>query len=135
MKTRLALVCVIAAALLGAIAAYTVLPVAERAMTNNDGVAALTPAIADEPVPPADLENQVQAGKPIVSVGSGLRAGVALVTGPSSQVEKVKVVAQIEGDFHGAARIRAFVPVDTESLTELHRVPRTSVAGLADIKL
>ncbi|MDO8682014.1 MAG: hypothetical protein Q7N50_00835 [Armatimonadota bacterium] len=81
------------------------------------------------------IENQVQKGVPIISVGSGLRVGVALVTGPSSQVDKVNAVAQVEAQFQRVARIRAYIPVETESITELHRVPETSIRGLADIKL
>ncbi|MDO8586905.1 MAG: hypothetical protein Q7T82_07675 [Armatimonadota bacterium] len=97
---------------------------------------ALPSTVAGQAAGPFDTsdENQVQKAVPIISIGSGLRVGLALVTGPSSQVEKVKVVAQVEGDFRGV-RIRAFVPVETESLKELHRVPQTSIAGIADIKL
>lgn len=79
-------------------------------------------------------EDQDKKVVPILSIGSGLRVGAALVVGPSSQVEKVKVVAQLEANFKGA-RIRGLVPIETESLKELHRVPETSVAGIADIKL
>ena len=80
-------------------------------------------------------EDQVEKGAPIISLGSGLRVGMALVAGPSSEVNKVNAVAQIEGEFHGRARIRALVPIDTEGIREFHRVPKTSVIGVADIKL
>ena len=90
-----------------------------------------TPPAAEE----SPAEEQVQKGVPIISVGSGLRVGLALVAGPSSQVAKVNAVAQLEADFHKQARIRALVPIDTESVKELHRVPMTSVIGVADIKL
>ncbi len=77
-----------------------------------------------------------QKAVPILSVGSGLRVGVAVVAGEREQVAQVKAVAQIEGDFHGNARIRALVPVSTENVvSNINRVPGTSVIGVADIRL
>jgi hypothetical protein len=73
---------------------------------------------------------------PILSIGSGLRVGLAMVAGEASQVAKVKAVAQVEGSFKGKARLRALVPVESESVIKnIRRVPGTSVIGLADIKL
>lgn len=126
MISRAALWITLTCMVIGAVALASVLPV-----SHSQG--ALRPAIAAEAFDTAD-ENQVQKAVPILSLGSGLRVGMALVTGPSFQVDKVKVVAQIEGDFKGA-RIRALVPIETESLRELHRVPETSVSGIADLRL
>jgi hypothetical protein len=73
---------------------------------------------------------------PILSVGTGLRVGVALVAGSSEQVAKVKVVAQIEGQFGDRVRVRALVPVSSEDvIRNIQRVPGTAVIGVADIRL
>jgi hypothetical protein len=142
MRTRTASFILLVSVVIGAVAVLAILPVA-RPGGHQGGAGVLASAFADDSDTPASSaeapldapdENQVQKAKPILSLGSGLRVGVALVTGPASQVDKVKVVAQVEGNFKGA-RIRAFVPIETESLRELHRVPETSIAGVADIKL
>ena len=41
---------------------------------------------------------------PILSGGTGKYIGAVQVVGPSGQVDKVKAVAQIEGEFNGTAR-------------------------------
>lgn len=72
---------------------------------------------------------------PILSVGEGIRVGTALVTGPSDRVKEVEAVAQIEGDFHANARVRALVPIDANSIVDIDRVPQTSVFAVGDIRL
>jgi hypothetical protein len=73
---------------------------------------------------------------PIISVGSGTRLGGALVSGARDRVNEVKAVAQIEGQFGNAVRVRALVPVSTENVVQnIRRVPETSVIGLVDIRL
>ena len=73
---------------------------------------------------------------PIISVGSGTRVGGALVTGASDRLKDVKAVAQIEGNFQSAVRVRVLVPVSTENVVQnISRVPETSVTGLVDLKL
>ncbi|MHB0998950.1 MAG: hypothetical protein ACYC27_06860 [Armatimonadota bacterium] len=73
---------------------------------------------------------------PIISVGSGTRVGGALVAGASDRLDDVRAVAQIEGTFGNAVRVRALVPVSTEDVVRnISRVPETSVIGLVDIKL
>lgn len=73
---------------------------------------------------------------PIISLGSGLRVGGALVAGASSRLSEVVAVAQIEGTFQGSVRIRALVPVSTTNVvSNIERVPETAVIGLVDIKL
>jgi hypothetical protein len=83
---------------------------------------------ADEPV--------AQKIVPIISIGSGTRVGGALVTGGTSALGQVVAVAQIEGKFGSAVRVRALVPVSTENVvSNIKRVPGTAVIGLVDIKL
>lgn len=80
--------------------------------------------------------NTAQKVVPILSVGSGLRVGAALVAGSSIQVGKVNAVAQVEGQFGDRVRVRALVPIDTENIIgSLRRVPGTAVIAVADIRL
>ncbi|MBI2841810.1 MAG: hypothetical protein HYX78_00250 [Armatimonadetes bacterium] len=85
---------------------------------------------------PAANVRTAQKVVPILSVGSGLRVGAALVAGSSSQVGKVNAVAQLEGDFRDSVRVRALVPVDTENVIgSIRRVPGTAVIAVADVRL
>lgn len=73
---------------------------------------------------------------PIISVGSGTRLGGALVSGASDRLKDVKAVAQLEGSFQDAVRVRVLIPVSTENVIQkISRVPETSVIGLVDVKL
>jgi hypothetical protein len=73
---------------------------------------------------------------PIISVGQGTRIGGAQVTGPKNRVSEVVAVAQIEGTFQSAVRIRVLVPVSSENVIQkISRVPQTSVTALVDIKI
>lgn len=73
---------------------------------------------------------------PILSIGSGLRVGAAVVAGAAEDVKRVSAVAQIEGTFNNSARIRALVPVSSENVvSNIQRVPGTAVIAIADIKL
>ena len=74
---------------------------------------------------------------PIVSVGQGVSAGAAQVSGPARAVDMVKAVAQVEGNVRiGASlRLRALVPVSTKSATNIQRVYGVGVTGLIDTKL
>lgn len=95
--------------------------------------------VVEEPVAEEPAVQEVRLAEkvvPVISVGSGLRVGAALVTGPSAQLAQVNAVAQIDGNFRDAARIRAYVPVSSENVVEnIRRVPQTSVIGLADLRL
>ena len=94
--------------------------------------------VAGRPVdePPTNTTSVSEKVVPIISVGSGLRIGGALVSGSSDKMDEVKAVAQIEGNFGRSVRIRALVPVSTENVVQqISRVPQTSVIGLVDIKL
>lgn len=74
---------------------------------------------------------------PIISVGSGLRLGGALVTGPNqSTLNRVVAVGQIDGNFNQSVRVRVLVPVSSQNVVQhISRVPGTSVIGLVDIKI
>ena len=86
---------------------------------------------------PAVIETPVaQKVVPIISVGKGTRIGGALVAGSKSKLDEVVAVAQLEGQFGDAVRVRVLVPVSSEDVVRnISRVPETSVIGLVDIKL
>ena len=71
---------------------------------------------------------------PIVSVGTGKYIGAVQVIGPSAQVEKVKAVAQLEGEFNGIARANALIPMATTNVTNLNRVQGVGVSATIDFK-
>ena len=77
---------------------------------------------------------------PILSVGKGTYAGAAQITGPKDQVEKVRAIAQIEGDARVGMQIRVkgLIPVESRevrNLDSLKRVSGVGVTGLIDAKL
>lgn len=72
---------------------------------------------------------------PIITVGSSLEVGAAQVAGAERDVDKVKVVAQLETDYKDVARIKILVPVQTQSFKHIDRVPGVSVTALADYKI
>jgi len=106
---------------------------------RNQLRAALVPGGTVSPPPVGGGPAFVQTAQkvvPILSVGTGLRVGAALVAGSSDQVAKVKAVAQVEGEFGRTARIRALVPVSTEDvIRNIRRVPGTAVIAVGDIRL
>ena len=81
---------------------------------------------------------------PILSVGIGIVSsnpgsyiGAAQVQGPAAAVNKVQAVAQIEGSFLGAVRLKGLVPVDNLNplAGDLHRVYGVGVTALVDFQL
>jgi len=80
---------------------------------------------------------------PILSVGVGVSApggayiGAAQVQGPKAAVEQVQAVAQIEGAFMDAVRLRGLVPVDSLNPLpgNLHRIYGVGVTALVDFRL
>ncbi len=80
---------------------------------------------------------------PILSVGIGVSApggayiGAAQVQGPKASVDKVQAVAQIEGAFSDAVRLRGLIPVDSLNPLpgNLHRVYGVGVSALVDFRL
>ncbi|HEY3297618.1 MAG TPA: hypothetical protein VGK34_03095 [Armatimonadota bacterium] len=72
---------------------------------------------------------------PIISLGQGFRAGAAQVSGPGTQIDKVKAVAQIETKFSGV-RINILVPVASKSIgKDIKRVSGVGVSAIIDLKL
>jgi hypothetical protein len=74
---------------------------------------------------------------PILSIGNGSFVGAVQVTGPQESVDKVKAVAQLETNIRilGTVRIKALIPIEARSVTNLKRVPGVGVSALVDIKL
>ena len=81
---------------------------------------------------------------PILSVGVGIISsnpgsyiGAAQVQGPEAAVNKVAAVAQIEGSFLNAVRLKGLVPVDSLNplAGNLHRVYGVGVTAIVDFQL
>ncbi len=73
---------------------------------------------------------------PIISIGRGIRVGMARVTGPTSQVNTVKAVAQLESRLQKFGDVEIYVPISTETPGKsLDRVNECAVVGLADLGL
>jgi len=85
----------------------------------------------------ADVNWERQDDKivPIFSIGTtGVSIGTARVSGPKTEVAKVKAVAQVEAEFRNVLRAHIYVPVATIS-TKLDRVQGVSVSALIDYNL
>lgn len=73
---------------------------------------------------------------PILSVGQGGYIGAAQVMGPKHAVEQVVAVAQVEGTFAGAVRLKALIPISTErNLTNIQRVAGVGVSAIIDLRI
>ncbi|WP_337382735.1 hypothetical protein [Acidaminococcus timonensis] len=72
---------------------------------------------------------------PIVSLGSGSYIGAVQVVGPKAQVDKVKAVGQMEGSFVKVARVKAMIPIDATSISNINRVEGVGVSAIVDFKL
>ncbi|MGD0112795.1 MAG: hypothetical protein ABSD48_13125 [Armatimonadota bacterium] len=83
-----------------------------------------------------DWTGTAQKWVPIISVEQGgLSVGAAQIAGPTAQVEKVKAVAQLRLEFKSIARIYAYIPVATLSVTKLDRVQGVSVWATGDLRI
>jgi hypothetical protein len=72
---------------------------------------------------------------PVISVGGGGYVGAAQVVGPAEQVEQVKAVGQIEAGFNGNLfRAKALIPIDAESITNMHRIQGVGVSAMIDVR-
>lgn len=97
----------------------------------------------DEPVEPTPLEEDWTPPEPyrdkivpIVSVLEGFRVGVARVNGPSSKVELVQAVAQLESDYERVLVMNLYVPISTEVPGKtLDRVQGVGVTAIGDIRI
>ncbi len=74
---------------------------------------------------------------PIISIGQGGYAGAAQVSGPAHLVDKVKAVAQLEGNFSGRTfRIKVLVPVESKEIVkDIKRVSGVGVSAVIDVRL
>ncbi len=77
---------------------------------------------------------------PILSVGQGVSAGAAQISGPIKAVDSVQAVAQVEGNVKigTSLRLKALIPVSTRSVkdsTRLKRVYGVGITGLVDVRL
>jgi hypothetical protein len=73
---------------------------------------------------------------PILTLGSGIRVGLAQIAGPVSRVDEVKAVAQLATNWKKEARVNILVPVATEHIvSNVKRVPQVSVTGYGELKL
>lgn len=85
----------------------------------------------------SDSEAAMTKTVPILSVGRGGYIGAAQVMGPKHLVQKVKAVAQIEGDFAGrVVRLKALIPIESkEVVKDIRRVEGVGVSAIVDIKI
>ena len=72
---------------------------------------------------------------PIVSLGGGAHIGAAQVTGPSSEVERVDAVAQIEASFNSVARVKGLVPIDSKNPSTANRIQGVGISAIIDLKI
>ena len=72
---------------------------------------------------------------PIVSLGGGAHIGAAQVTGPSSEVERVEAVAQIEASFNSVARVKGLVPIDSKNPSTANRIHGVGISAIIDLKI
>lgn len=84
-----------------------------------------------------DTETAATKVVPIISIGKSTAVGGAQVLGARKNVDAVKAVAQIEGDFLGSVRIKALIPIATDRPGggSLSRVEGVGVSGILDIRL
>ncbi len=73
---------------------------------------------------------------PILSVLEGVKIGAARVNGPTSKVDQVQAVAQLETDYEKLLRISVYVPISTAVPgSKLARVQGVGVTALADLRI
>ena len=72
---------------------------------------------------------------PILSLGSGSYIGAVQVVGPKAQVDKVKAVGQLEGSLVKVARVKAMIPIDSTSISNISRVEGVGISAIVDFKI
>lgn len=76
---------------------------------------------------------------PILSIGVGQASyiGATQVSGPKNYLGRVEAVAQLEGNFGQAFRVKALVPIDSINPLKdgLRRVYGVGVTAIIDIKI
>lgn len=71
----------------------------------------------------------------IGSSGVAAYIGAAQVSGPAEQIALVEAVAQVEGDFQKALRLKMLIPVDNINPLQMNRVFGVGVSAIIDITL
>jgi len=72
----------------------------------------------------------------IVSPIGNKHIGAAQVVGPQDAVDKVNAVAQVETSFADKLfRIKVLIPIESESGTDIKRVPGVGVSAVIDVKI
>lgn len=74
---------------------------------------------------------------PVISAGSRGAVGIVQISGVRQQVDKVKVVIQIQTQVRAASVLPAkiLIPVDSANLGKTKRVPGVGVSAIIDVKL
>lgn len=72
---------------------------------------------------------------PIISMGNNAYIGAAQITGPASEIERVKAVAQLEASFNGVARVKGLVPIDSMNPVGANRIQGVGISALVDLKI
>lgn len=72
---------------------------------------------------------------PIITVGSGSRAGAAQVAGPQDKIDQCKAALQIEQNILGGIRVKCLIPIDRLSTSNIHRVEGVGVCAQIDVKI
>ena len=74
---------------------------------------------------------------PIVTIGQGIEAGAAQVSGPKDLVDKVKNVVSISTTFDKDKRsqVQGFVPNSSSNPLELYRVYGVGITAIIDYRL
>lgn len=83
----------------------------------------------------SDSQEQMTKVVPILSLGSGKYIGAVQVMGRRDLVSKVKAVVQLETKFAGAVRLKALVPVEAKSVSNVKRVVGVGVSAIVDLKI
>ena len=84
-----------------------------------------------------DDPNTITKVVTVLSAGSRGAVGIVQVSGPREQVDKVKAVAQLQTQVRALSTIQArvLIPIDSNSLKDIRRVPGVGVSAIVDIKL
>lgn len=72
---------------------------------------------------------------PIITVGSGSRAGAAQVSGPQDKIDQCKAALQIEQNILGGIRVKCLIPIDRLSTENIQRVQGVGVCAQIDAKI
>ena len=82
-------------------------------------------------------EDTITKVVPVLSAGSRGAIGIVQVAGPRNQVDQVKAVAQLQTQVKALSTLQAriLIPIDSDNLKDIRRVPGVGVSAIIDIKL